>query len=157
MTIEVQTPQPDEEIVEDLDELSEVLPETFSITSYGADYPVDGLIKRLQQGDIIVPLFSKAPEEGQTTVGFQQMCRSDTLLYSRLPHAVTVRRAGSLPAASFRFHLAVDTLAVRLAVPAIRVRRGLSPPSHPGITTMTGTAPVKALRAMPGAPKKKAG
>ena len=37
-----------------------------------------------------------------------------------------------------------------------RVGRGLSPPSHPAITTMTGTAPVKALRAMPGAPRKKA-
>jgi len=65
------------------------------------------------------------------------------------------RRAGILPAASFRFHLAMDTLAVRLTVPAIRVRRGLSPPSHPVITTMTGTAPVKALRAMPGAQNKK--
>ena len=32
-------------------------------------------------------------------------------------YAVSVRRASVLPAASFRFHLAVDTLAVRLAVP----------------------------------------
>ena len=30
--------------------------------------------------------------------------------------------------------------------------RGLAPPSHPITTTVTGTAPVKALRAMPGAP-----
>jgi hypothetical protein len=30
----------------------------------------------------------------------------------------------------------------------------LSPPSHPVTTTVTGTTPVKALRAMPGAPKK---
>jgi hypothetical protein len=36
-------------------------------------------------------------------------------------------------------------------VPAIRVHRGLTPPSHPVITTTTETAPVKALRAMPGA------
>ena len=41
-----------------------------------------------------------------------------------------------LPAASFRFHLAVDTLAVQLAVPVIRVRRGLSPPSHHSATTV---------------------
>ena len=38
-----------------------------------------------------------------------------------------------------------------------RAGSGLSPPSHPVTTTVTGTAPVKALRAMPGAPKEKAG
>lgn len=58
--------------VDDLDELSEVLSETFSITSYGADYPVDGLVKRLNEGDIVIPKFSMDPEEGQTTVGFQR-------------------------------------------------------------------------------------
>jgi hypothetical protein len=36
-----------------------------------------------------------------------------------------------------------------------RADSGLSPPSHPATTTVTETAPVKALRAMPGAPKKK--
>jgi hypothetical protein len=36
-----------------------------------------------------------------------------------------------------------------------RVDRGLPPPNHPATTTATGTAPVKALRAMPGAPKKR--
>jgi len=45
-------------------------------------------------------------------------------------YAVAVRRAGTLPAASFRFHFAVDTLAVRLTVPITRACRGLSPPSH---------------------------
>ena len=38
-------------------------------------------------------------------------------------------------AGSFRFYLAVDTLAVRLTVPVIRVPRGLSPPSHQLDTT----------------------
>ncbi|HMY56280.1 MAG: DUF262 domain-containing protein [Nitrospira sp.] len=65
-------PPPGDEEVQDLDELSEVLPASFSITSYGADYPVDGLVKRLASGDIVVPLFRVAPEEGQTTVGFQR-------------------------------------------------------------------------------------
>ena len=37
-----------------------------------------------------------------------------------------------------------------------RAGSGLSPPSHPVTTTVTGTAPVKALRAMSGAPTKKA-
>ncbi|MDZ4185086.1 MAG: hypothetical protein U1D97_08935 [Desulfuromonadales bacterium] len=31
--------------------------------------------------------------------------------------SISVRQASALPAASFRFHLAVDTLAVRLIVP----------------------------------------
>ena len=34
-------------------------------------------------------------------------------------YTVSVRRASALPAASFRFHLAVDTLAVRLTVPPV--------------------------------------
>jgi hypothetical protein len=41
--------------------------------------------------------------------------------------------------------------------PPCRVGRGLSPPSRPATTTVTKTAPVKALRAMPGAPKKTPG
>lgn len=61
-----------EEQVDDLDELNEILPTTYSITSYGADYPVDGLVKRLMQGDIVVPLFRLQPEPGQSTVGFQR-------------------------------------------------------------------------------------
>lgn len=63
---------PTEEEIDDLDELNEVLPTTYSITSYGADYPVDGLVKRMTQGDIVVPLFRMAPEPGQSTVGFQR-------------------------------------------------------------------------------------
>jgi len=54
-------------------------------------------------------------------------------------HALRVPRAGGLPAASFRPRLAAAALAVRLTVPAIRVRRGLPPPSG---------------CALPGAPKK---
>ena len=61
-----------DEAVEDLDELNEVLPGNFSITSYGADYPVDGLVKRVAAGDIVVPRFSLEPEIGQETVNFQR-------------------------------------------------------------------------------------
>ncbi len=49
---------PGDDAVDDLDEKSEVLPTAFAITSYGADYPVDGLVKRVQEGDIVIPLFS---------------------------------------------------------------------------------------------------
>src|SRR6266699_4037821 len=34
-------------------------------------------------------------------------------------YAISVRRTSALPAASFRFHLAMDTLAVRLTIPAV--------------------------------------
>src|SRR5258708_13538040 len=34
-------------------------------------------------------------------------------------YAISVRRASALPAASFRLHLAMDTLAVRLMVPPV--------------------------------------
>src|SRR5258708_13120656 len=34
-------------------------------------------------------------------------------------YAISVRRASALPAASFRFHLVMDTLAVRLMVPPV--------------------------------------
>ena len=35
-------------------------------------------------------------------------------------YAISVRRLGTLPAASFGFHLAVDTLAVRLTLPTTK-------------------------------------
>jgi len=44
------------------------------------------------------------------------------LAFSSSLHAsyvVSVRRASALPAASFRFHLAMDTLAVRLTIPPV--------------------------------------
>lgn len=62
----------DREAVDDLDQEAEVLPVTYSITSYGADYPVDGLVKRLQSGDIFVPTFYWEPEGNTEVVGFQR-------------------------------------------------------------------------------------
>lgn len=41
------------------EEISEVLPFKYSITSYGADYPIDGLVKRIKSGDIHVPKFQR--------------------------------------------------------------------------------------------------
>src|SRR6266478_2653189 len=37
----------------------------------------------------------------------------------RASYAISVRQTSALPAASFRFHLAMDTLAVRLMVPPV--------------------------------------
>ncbi len=39
--------------------VDEIMPFQYSITSYGADYPVDGLVKRMEQGDIYIPSFQR--------------------------------------------------------------------------------------------------
>lgn len=41
------------------DESEEALPYNYSITSYGADYPIDGLVKRIANGDILIPSFQR--------------------------------------------------------------------------------------------------
>lgn len=61
-----------EETVDDLDEALEVIPYTYSITAYGADYPVDSVVKRMEAKDIIVPRFSWGPNEDSHIVGFQR-------------------------------------------------------------------------------------
>src|SRR5260221_5308020 len=47
------------EIDQVLEESDEAVPVKYSITSYGADYPVDGLVSRVVAGDIIVPKFQR--------------------------------------------------------------------------------------------------
>lgn len=42
------------------EEIAEVIPYKYEITSYGADYDVEGLVKRLNEGSIIVPTFQRA-------------------------------------------------------------------------------------------------
>ncbi|MQB01793.1 MAG: DUF262 domain-containing protein [Actinobacteria bacterium] len=49
---------PDEAIDDAVD--GEELPFRYAISSYGADYPVDGLVKRLTEGAIYVPDFQRA-------------------------------------------------------------------------------------------------
>src|ERR1017187_2022695 len=61
----------EEEQVDDLDEALEVIPYTYSITAYGADYPVDSLVKRMEARDIIVPRFSWE-DQSSDIVGFQR-------------------------------------------------------------------------------------
>lgn len=41
------------------DDSDEVVPFVYTITSYGADYPVDALIKRLNNGSILIPEFQR--------------------------------------------------------------------------------------------------
>lgn len=52
---------PEEEVVDiSPDDEGEVVPFTYTITSYGADYPVDGLVKRLDQGSVVIPQFQRS-------------------------------------------------------------------------------------------------
>jgi hypothetical protein len=61
-----------EEPVDDLNEAEEVIPFTYSITSYGADYPVDSLVKRIEANDIVVPTFGRQPTAESEVIGFQR-------------------------------------------------------------------------------------
>lgn len=61
-----------EEHVLDVDPEQEVLAVSYDITSYGADYPIDGLVKRLTKGDIVVPSFDPEYDESEEIQGFQR-------------------------------------------------------------------------------------
>ena len=61
-----------EVLVEDLDEALEVIPFTYSISAYGADYPVDSVIKRMEANDIVVPRFNWQGDDDSEIVGFQR-------------------------------------------------------------------------------------
>jgi hypothetical protein len=50
----------DERIEDDLGDESTVIPFIYSITSYGADYPVDGVVRRIKDGDIAIPDFQRS-------------------------------------------------------------------------------------------------
>lgn len=49
----------------DVDEVAEVIPFNYAITAYGSDPQVDGLVRRLGEGDIFIPLFSLAGKSGR--------------------------------------------------------------------------------------------
>ncbi len=40
-------------------EAEESLPFKYAITSYGADYLVDGLVERMKRGDVFIPPFQR--------------------------------------------------------------------------------------------------
>ncbi len=61
-----------EEIEDVKEEEEEPAPYDFDITSYGADYPVDALVKRLDSGDIVIPTFGQYSGEDDRLVGFQR-------------------------------------------------------------------------------------
>jgi hypothetical protein len=52
--------EPTEELIENASDAYDGAPTRYSITSYGADYPVDGLVRRMDEGDVFVPAFQRA-------------------------------------------------------------------------------------------------
>jgi len=46
-------------IIDKVEEAEEIIPFQYSITAYGADYPVDGLVKRISDGSIFIPPFQR--------------------------------------------------------------------------------------------------
>jgi hypothetical protein len=62
----------EDDLVVDCDAQSEVISTTYSITSYGADYPVDSIVKRMEKNDIVIPTYCMDLEPGQQTIGFQR-------------------------------------------------------------------------------------
>ena len=45
--------------IDDANDDDTVVPERYDITSFGADYDVEGLVRRLQRGDIFIPSFQR--------------------------------------------------------------------------------------------------
>jgi len=58
--------------VEDSDDDSTPIPFKFDITSYGADFPVDALVRRINDGDIVIPTFGEFESADKHIVGFQR-------------------------------------------------------------------------------------
>jgi len=74
---------PDEEeetIVDNLGDEDQDISATYSITSYGTDYPVDALVTRMRSGDIVVPPFQRG-----YVWTYRQACRFIESLLLGLP------------------------------------------------------------------------
>ncbi len=72
MTEELTVTEVEIDDVFDVDPDTEVISTSYEITSYGADYPVDGLVKRIDQEDIVVPSFDPAFDASDEIRGFQR-------------------------------------------------------------------------------------
>jgi hypothetical protein len=60
------------EFIDDIDPDEEAEEYSFDLTFYGADYPVDGLVKRLANNDIVIPTFDPDNELVTDVEAFQR-------------------------------------------------------------------------------------
>lgn len=75
MTEDLETPVADTILADgiiDVDFAEEVVPLPYAITSYGADFLVDGLVSRLNSGDIVVPSFDPEFSGSKEVYAFQR-------------------------------------------------------------------------------------
>lgn len=72
--IALEQPQadPSDEAVLDINESEETFPQAHEITYFGTDFDVHGLVRRLNQGDIVVPSFYPSEMAGVDLAGFQR-------------------------------------------------------------------------------------
>ncbi len=62
----------DEEGVEDVDEHDVAGPGTTVLTYFGTDFDIHGLVRRLENGDVVVPTFDPSQDTGSGLEGFQR-------------------------------------------------------------------------------------
>src|SRR5689334_24838397 len=80
--------------IDDLDEASEIIPYTYSITSYGAA-PSIPLLSASNSNDIIVPKFSWTDQKASDIVGLQREYVWPVGTRRRPRYAERLRRAGA--------------------------------------------------------------
>jgi hypothetical protein len=66
-----ETPEPEELVAGDLEELQAADPEPEPVSYSGSDFDIEGLVRRLDRGDIVIPTFGE-PAEAIETAGFQR-------------------------------------------------------------------------------------
>ena len=59
MSVENSELEEDVKISDDLDDEEEQVPYKYSITSYGADFLIDGIVRRMNDKDIVIPSFQR--------------------------------------------------------------------------------------------------
>ena len=62
----------DNEIEDVKEEEGIPLPDDYDISSFGADYPVEALVRRLKNGDIVIPTFGDYTGDDDQITGFQR-------------------------------------------------------------------------------------
>ena len=63
----------DTEEIEDITEEEELpIPCEYDISSHGADFPVESLVRRIRNGDIVVPTFGRYSSDDGQIIGFQR-------------------------------------------------------------------------------------
>jgi hypothetical protein len=57
--LQLEIPEDEGNVVDDAEGDDTVLPQRYDVTSFGADYDVDGFVKRLSRGDVFIPHFQR--------------------------------------------------------------------------------------------------